>query len=432
MNKKLLFGFSLLAVLAGTFLGCSREQTLVTVGEDQYTVADFKEIFTFVPTDDSLRRLDKIDEYINQMCCVAEAKARGYENDPVVLTALDTHRKNIVYNGYYQEKVVDPITVTDAEVKERYAKIIDQVHLAQIVVEDESLAQFIQAELRKGVPFESLQHFSLDTVSDMGDIGFHSILSLPPEILAEVERVDYKGATDAVQLGNYYYVLNVIERKTSDTPEYEKIKEHIRDAFKREKVKVAAEKFIDDLMAWAKVEYNPIGLDLLLKPESLLTGPELNTWVVKKYDTAYVRVEAINKAIQYQYRQSFIDPKQLIERVLIPDLIYDKAVQENFDKSKIIKRKLEAALTSLLYQKLYSDEVLSQVSVDSSEVVDYFNTHPSEYRNKKLDDVFRLVESKVRTQKINILRKDLFARMREKYQPEINEEVIARLLKEEA
>jgi hypothetical protein len=367
------------------------------------------------------------------MCCVAEAKARKYEDDPVILTALETHRKNIVYNGYYQAKVVDAITVTDAEVKERYEKIIDQVHLAQIVVEEESLAQFIQNEVRKGVPFESLLHYSLDTVSEMGDIGFHSVLSLPENILAEVERVEYKGTTDAVKLGNYFYVLKVIERKKSDEPEYDydRIKEHIRDAFKREKVKAAAETFIDDLIKWAKIEYNPIGLDLLLKPESLLTEPELNTWVVKKYDTAYVRVRSVNEAVQYQYRQSFINPQQLIERVLIPDLIYDKAVLENFDKSKTIKRKLDNAFTSLLYQKFYSDEILSQVSVDSSEVVTYFNTHQAEYKNKKLEDIFRLVESRVRTEKINALRKALFARMREQYQPEINQEAIARLLKEE-
>ncbi len=432
MNKRSLYAFYTLILLIGILAGCSYEQTLVTIGEDQYTVADFKETFTFVPTDDSVQRLNKIEEYINQMCCVAEAKARNYEDDPIILSALETHRKSIVYNGYYQTKVVDAITVTDAEVKERYEKIIDQVHLAQIVVEQESLAQFIQAELRKGVPFESLHHFSLDTVSEMGDIGFHSILSLPEDIMAEIERVEFNGTTDAIKLGGYYYFLDVIERKKSDTPEYDKIKEHIRDAFKREKIKAAAEEFITDLMEWAKVEYNQIGLDLLLKPDSLLTEPELNTWVVKKYDTAYVRVAAINEAIQYQYRQSFIDPKQLIERVLIPDLIYDKAVLEKYDQSQDMKRKLENAFTSLLYQKFYSDEVLSTVTVDSAEVISYFERHPGEYKNKKLEDIFRLVESKVRTNKINVLRRELFSSMREKYQPVINEEAVARLLKEEA
>lgn len=432
MNKRLLSGFGTLLLLIGLFVGCSYEQTLVTVAEEQYTVADFKEIFTFIPTDDSTKRLDKIDEFINQMCCVAEARTRGYEDDPVIQTALQTHEKSIVYNGYYQAKVIDPITVTEAEVKERYEQIIDQVHLAQIVVEEESLAQYIQSELRKGVPFESLHHFSLDTVSEMGDIGFHSILSLPENILAEVERVEFGATTDAVKLGNYYYFLKVIERIKADEPQYDKIKEHIREAFKREKVKVAAEKFIDDLMAWAKIEYNQQGLDLLLKPDSLMTVQDLDMWVVKKYDTAFVRVRTIKDAVQYQYRQSFIDPRQLIERVLIPDIIYDRAVMENFDKTKIMKRKLNSALTSLIYQKFYSDEVLSQVSVDSSEVIDFFSAHKAEYPNKKIEDVFRLVESRIRTEKINRLRKELFARLREQYQPDINREAIARLLKEEA
>ena len=82
----------------------------------------------------------------------------------------------------------------------------------------------------------------------------------------------------------------------------------------------------------------------------------MNKWVVKKYDTSYVRVRTIRQAVLYQYRQSLIEPKTLIERVLIPDIIYDRAEREHFDKKVKIKRRLSDALSLLLYQKFYSKQ----------------------------------------------------------------------------
>jgi hypothetical protein len=432
MNKKLLLTISLFTVLFIVLIGCSYEhQTLVTIDGERYTVADFKERVQFAPTDDSLKRVEKIEEYISQMCMVAEARVLKYDEDAVVTTAYETHQKNIVFNAYYQDKVVDKVKVSEPEVRARYEKLVDQYHLAQIVVAEEGTARQIVTELENGKPFDSLLHLSLDTLSEKGDIGFFAVASLPQEILDEVEKTDIGSTTNVIKFGEFFYILKVIERKKAETPTYESVKENLHNAVLREKVAAEAEKFVDKLMEEARVEYNQEGLDIILKPDSLISEADLDVWVVKKYDTSYVRVRTVRDAVLYQYRQSFIDPKQLINRVLIPDLIYDKAVHEFYDKTTKIKRKLHNAMVSLLYQKYYSDEVLEKVAVDSSEVEEYYNTHRDEYQDKEFADVYMIIQSQIRTSKLEDMRNMLFDKLREKYNPDINQEAVARLLKEE-
>ena len=432
MKKIIDYTKYLILPLLVVVVGCSFEnQVLLTIDSDKYTIADFRENFPFAPTDDSLKRLEKIDEFINQKLVVKEARERGYEEDPVVMAAFENHRKEVIYRGYYEEKVIDKVKIPDSEIRKVYNQFIDQYHLAQIVVDEESLAQHIHAELKKGVPFDSLLKFSLDTLTENGDIGSFSVKSLPPEIVTQIEKTKEGGTTDAIQFGNYFYILKVIEHKKVDTPKFEDVKENIRDNLMREKILEQGEKFIQEILEKAKIEYSEEGLDALLKPDSLITEEDLNKWVVKKYDTSYVRVRTIRQAVLYQYRQSFIEPKILIERVLIPDIIYDKAEREHFDKKVKIKRRLSNALSLLLYQKFYSDEVLGKVAVDSMEIVTYYGGHKNEYKDKKFSDVYSILRSKVREEKIQTLRKNIFEGLREKYNPEINQAVLERLLKEE-
>ncbi|HEC77666.1 MAG TPA: hypothetical protein ENI34_00810 [candidate division WOR-3 bacterium] len=418
----------LFVILAG--LSCE-DQVLFTVDGETYTIADFKENFQFTPTEDSLQRLKKIDEFINQMLAVHEARERGYDEDAIVKTAFETHKKDIIMRNYYETSVMSKVHVSESEIRDVYNKIIDHYHLAQIVVTSDSLAQYIESELEKGVLFDSLLKFSLDTLTENGDIGTFSVMSLPPQILEAVEKTPVGGTTKAVSFGEYFYILKVLEHKKADSPKYKDVKENIRNTLSRDKAMEIADEFIQKLIDDAKIEYNQEGLDALLKPDSLITKEDLKKWVVKKYDTAYVYVGSIREAIQNQYKKSFIEPQKLIERQLIPDLIYDKALTVNFDKKLEIKDKLRKALDFLMYQKFYSDEVLEKVQIDSMEVVNYYKTHKDDYQDKTLEEVFSVVKARVREAKIDTLRSKVFQSLRDKYNPVINQTVVAKLLKEE-
>ena len=413
-------------------VGCSFEnQVLVSIDDEKYTVADFREKIQFTADDDSIAKLEKVTTFIDQMLMAREARERGYAEDPVIQTALEAQKKDILTRSYYEDKIINKVKVSDSEVRKTYEKIIDQYHLAQIVVSEESLAQYIEEELRKGIPFDSLLQFSLDTMTEGGDIGAFSAMSIPPEILEPIRKLKEGDVSSAIHLGDYFYFLKLIEHKKADTPKYEDMKENIKNNLLREKATELGDKLVNRLIDEAKIEYNPEGLEALTKPDSLITEEDLAKWVVKKYDTSYVYVSTIRDAVYRQHKRSRIQPEILIERVLVPDLMYDRASREHLENTPKIKRRLRAVLLTLLHQKFYSDEVVEKVTIDSMEVVDYYNEHEDEYKDKELKDVFVRVKTTIRDAKIADLRQRLYDDLHAKYNVEVNQAVLRRLLQEE-
>jgi hypothetical protein len=346
------------------------------------------------------------------------------------MRSLENHKKEIVARNYYQNKIASQIKISEIEVRRQYDKLVDQYHLGQIVVASESLARFLEDRLDNGVPFDSLLSYSLDTMTVGGDIGEFNALMLPEEILDPISKIEQGQTTKAVQFGDYYYLFKLIEHKILDTPEYDQVKDNIKNQLLSEKGGEKAEALVSEILKNAKIEYNEEGLTALLKPDSLITTEDLQNWVVKRNDTSYIYVYTIRDAVLYQYRQSGMDPKLLIERTLIPDLIYEQALKEFYDKKTDVKRQLHNAMATLIYQKMYKEEVMDRVTVDSLEVVLHYNNNKEKYADKKLEECFNTVKAEVREQKIKLLREDLFKRMREQFSYEINEQAYRSLFKE--
>lgn len=420
------------ALIIFFIIGCQTEEILFTIGKEKFSINDFNDFYRFMPGDDSLRRIAIIDDFINQKLVIIEAKSLGYTEDPIVKASLETNRKDIIIRGYYETQVLDKIKIKEIEIRKLYNQFINQYHLGQIVVSSDSIANFIEKELKRGVAFESLLNYSLDTISPGGDIGTFSELSIPPEILKVLKKTKSGKVTNAIKLGEYFYFLKLIELKRLDSPKYEEVKDEIRNNLMREKAMALGEKYIDQLLKQTKIEYNEEGLNILLRPESTLTEKDLDTWVVKKYDTNFVRVRTLITAVQNQLKRApSIDPKFLIERELIPDLVYEQAIKVKAENYPAIKKSLKKTLHSLVYQKFYSDYVLEKTQVDSQLVANYFKQHKADYPDKKLSDVYNQIFIKLRDEQINQLKNNLFKKLREKYQPQINQNLVSKLIKGE-
>uniref|UniRef100_A0A7C4XVI4 peptidylprolyl isomerase n=1 Tax=candidate division WOR-3 bacterium TaxID=2052148 RepID=A0A7C4XVI4_UNCW3 len=426
MKKISIFFVSLFFII-----GCSKDEVLVTINGNKFTLSDLKSDYQLAPSDDSVKIMGKVDDFINNKLILIEAKKQGYENDPVVMRAFETSRKDVIWRGYYEAKVIDKIKVSESAVRKIYNQITDQYHLAMIVQNNDSIANYISSQLKNGVPFDSLIKYSLDTLSKTGDIGSFSAISIPEELLKSLKRTKTGGVAGPVKFGDFIYFLKVIEHKKSTTPAYKDVSENIRNNLKYEEAKKKGEEFVDKIIKEAKVEYNQEGLDILLKPDSLITEKDLETWVVKKYDTSFVKVRTVIDAIRYQYKQSSIEPKVLIERELVPDLIYDAALKANAENLPQIKSNLQKTLDNLIHQKFYSDRVLEKVQIDSQMVANYFQQHKSDYPDKKLADVYTVITARLREMQVDSLRKILFDELRKKYQPQINEKVLVKLLTKE-
>lgn len=433
MKKTWLFSLAIMLCLTG----CAQKEILVTIGKNTYTVEEFKQLYKFSPTDDSAKRMTQIDEFVNQKLCVLEARSQGYADDPVVKAAMETNARSIISRGYWETEVIDRIKIPPAQIRKIYDQFVNQYHLAHIAVAEESIANFIQAQLNQGAKFEDLVKYSLDTASIIrgGDLGMISGMQIPENILREIKRLKPNGVTKPIKIETFYEIIKLIEHKTLDKPTFAEIKENIREELLRQKAMETGEKFFDAIYEKAKVTYNDTGLAALIKPDSLLKPEDLKRWVVRKYDTQYVYVKDIRDAVYYQSQISNLPPRQIIDRTLSEDLVYDAAMKARADRLPKVKKYLSDAQNQLIYQKFYSDKVLEKAgTVDSQTVINYYRQHPDEFKDKKLSEVYSVIYARQRDEAIAALRTALFADLRKKYENEIrfNDRGLASLLREES
>jgi hypothetical protein len=136
-------------------------------------------------------------------------------------------------------------------------------------------------------------------------------------------------------------------------------------------------------------------------------------------------------AVRYLRSGSGVNPQYLIDQELIPDLIYDEALKNHHDKRTSTKRQLRNTLSTLIYQKYYSDAVVEKADIDSLEIVEYYRSNRDEFEGKNLNQAFSIARARLREARVDSLRSDLFRMLREKHKLEVNETVLAQLLKEE-
>lgn len=197
-------------------------QTLFHYGKDSVSVNEFLKAYqknnTGVKTEKAF--LDYLDLYIASRLKIAEARSKGYDTLPQIVTDLESLRQQIL-----------PSYLTDKEstqklVKEAFARSQKDIHLAHIFIaargadtlEARKTVAELQADLKKGKPFADLaQKYSDDPSSKTngGDMGYITVFNLPYEL----ENLAYStpvGKTSPLyrSKAGYHIFKNLGERKT--------------------------------------------------------------------------------------------------------------------------------------------------------------------------------------------------------------------------
>jgi peptidyl-prolyl cis-trans isomerase SurA len=200
----------------------ARGQTLFHYGKDSVSVNEFLKAYqknnTGVKTEKAF--LEYLDLYIASRLKIAEARSKGYDTLPQIVSDLESLRQQIL-PSYLADK-----QSTQKLVKEAFARSQKDIHLAHIFVgakgadtlqARKTIAE-LQAELKKGKSFAELaQKYSDDpsAKNNGGDMGYITIFSLPYEL----ENLAYNttaGKTSAVyrSKAGYHIFKNLGERRS--------------------------------------------------------------------------------------------------------------------------------------------------------------------------------------------------------------------------
>lgn len=195
-----------------------------------------------MPRDQLMPRL--LEQMVDTKVMAAEARKAGVDKDPKVKRGLRELEERLLASAML-EKTVGP-NITDAAVRARFDRDIGgqaaapEVHARHILVDDETTAKKIIAELKKGGDFAALsKQYSKDkaAVEQGGDLGYFKAADMVPEFSAAAFALKDKEVSQApvhTQFG--WHVVQTLDRRDGQPPSFDQTKDQLRQQMINEEV----------------------------------------------------------------------------------------------------------------------------------------------------------------------------------------------------
>ena len=254
----------LVLFLAIALIACHRQPSIppdvvVRVSERMVTLADFKRYLERNAGTDLAQMTPEVasallDQYVEEIILSEYAASHGVEvaadkiagavrNDPgsTVMEKRDQMRREKLM----AEVSTDVGTPADSEVRTYYDthpaefRSGEEVHVRQILVHDETLADQIEDKLKKGASFEDLSNqFSLaPNAKKGGEIGFVSRGELPKMFEDEIFALKPGSVSAVIQTESSFHIFKVDERRAPGIVDVQTASPIIRERLKEEEVR---------------------------------------------------------------------------------------------------------------------------------------------------------------------------------------------------
>ena len=212
----------------------------ITDQELTFAEADLKEQFAQVPEDK--RRSAILSALIDIKLLANKAESEGLKETDLFKAQMNFVAARSLHNMYFQKNVVEAIT--DEELKTRFDKETaglppeKEIKARHILLKTEEDAKAVIAELDAGGNFEEIAKTKSTGPSGPagGDLGFFGKGQMVPE---------FEAATFALETGKYtkepvktqfgFHVILKEEERDKPLPEFEAVKDQIRQLVLREK-----------------------------------------------------------------------------------------------------------------------------------------------------------------------------------------------------
>lgn len=254
----------LIIILCLVTAACHRKPSIpadvvARVGERMITLADFKR-YLERNTGTELAQMGPevasamLDQYVEEIILAEWAAAHGVEipaeqiasavrNDAgstVIEKRDDMRRQKLI-----ADVSADVPLPSDADVRAYYEQHAsefrsgEEVHVRQILVHDESVADDIQQKLKKGTPFEQLsnQYSLAPNAKKGGEIGFVGRGELPKMFEDEIFSLKPGSVSGVIRTESSFHIFKVDERRPPGTVDLQTATPVIRERLKEEQVR---------------------------------------------------------------------------------------------------------------------------------------------------------------------------------------------------
>jgi peptidyl-prolyl cis-trans isomerase C len=255
---------TLVILIACLAVACHRKPSIppdvvARVGERMVNLGDFKRYIERNTGEDLAQITPEVasallDQYVEEVVLAEYAAAHGVEVPAEkIAAAVRTDAGATVVekrDEMRREKLIADLSAevpqpTDDEVRAYYEqhpaefKSGEEVHVRQILVHDEAVANDIAAKLKNGASFEDLsaQYSQTPNAKKGGDIGYVSRGELPKLFEDQIFALQPGHVSNIVSTDNSYHIFKVDDRRPAGTIDLQTAAPVIREKLREEAVR---------------------------------------------------------------------------------------------------------------------------------------------------------------------------------------------------
>jgi len=280
-----LWVFFILPLLIGGCGSGGGDTVLAVVNGDKIYTRDLDDYIarnrkTFRSFDEELAaRQTILDTLVIQQLLIQEAYKLNIDESEEINRIVLANKDKFLLDILYQRKVADQVNVTDADVKDYYAKLENKVRASHILVPREDTARMLIDSLRNGGNFENLAvNYSIDPTAktNQGDLGYFVWGQMDNTFAENVFKLNPGEISEPFQTKFGWHIVKMVDRAPNELRgSYEEMAGQIRTAVENYQRSKRLEEYKNELQAKYTVRVDTVTCDYLLHKRSLLYPPSL-------------------------------------------------------------------------------------------------------------------------------------------------------------
>lgn len=198
-----------------------------------------------------------LTELINLELLSQKAEAAQLHKRDEIAALLRLQYTQTLAQSYMGELAKD-ITISEQELREEYDRqtadmTVDEYRASHILLDDEASAMQVIAELQEGADFATLakSRSTGPTGPKGGDLGWFQLASMVPEFSDALKIMEVGDTSSAPVKSDFgWHVILLADKRGTNKPEYEDIKDELNNIVMREKLT----RIIDQMRAEADIQ----------------------------------------------------------------------------------------------------------------------------------------------------------------------------------
>jgi parvulin-like peptidyl-prolyl isomerase len=386
-------------------IGCSRQKStemdlrvVAKAGDIEFTMFDLDSYMIRMNYSDPADELYKKKDFLEQQMAkliLADAGMKIGLLDSIEVDSVQVSR--ILYEMVYKQNITDKLDVNDRNVRRYWEKYGGEIHLAQIMVQDENLADSLSLVLDNDADkfIELVRVFSEDPITRVvdGDLNWRRVTSVPDELQESAFSLKEGEISKPIHSSLGIHILKMLGRRGNTEQDFENEKSNYRQLYSIFRRSILQDQFFESIkdeldynVYWEPVQViidRAISLrETGFTPETALSfcitnedlTEEEKAELVASIDGLEYNAAQFLSDLKRNYRKDGINfdkrnvAEKLISRLMLPHMMAEYGRKHELTNTPQYERLYEHTEIGYVYQLMQTEYLLDTVVVTEDEV----------------------------------------------------------------